>query len=210
MPTVLCFGDSNTWGMIPATDDGPARRHGPDLRWPGVLRKTLGAGWTVIEEGLNARTAVYDDPLEGPGRSGLAYLPPCLETHWPLDWVVLMLGTNDVKTRFALPPADIAAGIGVLLDVIATATRNYGSVPRALVLCPPPVIWTGPWKGSFTGSDEKSRALPPEYQAVAKSRGALFLDAGTLIASSPVDGIHFDEAAHATLGKVVAGTLLRA
>jgi lysophospholipase L1-like esterase len=210
MPTVLCFGDSNTWGMQPATDDGPARRFGPEVRWPGVLRKALGAGWTVIEEGLNARTAMLDDPLEGPGRSGFVYLPPCLESHWPLDWVVLMLGTNDVKTRLALPPADIAAGIGVLLDVIATATRNYGSAPRALVICPPPVIWTGPWKGSFIGSAEKWHELPAEYEAIAKAKGALFLNAGKLIKTSPIDGVHFDETSHATLGKAVAEALLRA
>ncbi|MBX6322176.1 MAG: SGNH/GDSL hydrolase family protein [Rhodospirillaceae bacterium] len=210
MPTVLCFGDSNTWGMVPATGPTDIRRHGPEVRWPGVLRKALGAGWAVIEEGLNARTALYDDPLEGPGRSGLAYLAPCLETHWPLDWLVLMLGTNDVKTRFNLTAYDVACGMGVLLDVAATATRSYGSVPRALLVCPPPVIWTGPWKDSFVGSEEKSRALPAHYAAVASAKGALFLDAGTLIASSPVDGIHFDEAAHAALGRAVAQTLLGA
>lgn len=208
--TILCFGDSNTWGMQPAEGPTDCRRFGPDVRWPGVLRAALGAGWTVIEEGLNARTALYDDPLEGPGRSGLEYLSPCLETHWPLDWVVLMLGTNDVKTRFGLTAFDIAGGMAVLLDVVASATRNYGSVPRALVIAPPPVIYAGPWKDSFIGSPEKAAALAREYEAVAKLKGALFLDAGKLIAVSPIDGVHFDAAAHAVLGKAVAEVLRHA
>jgi lysophospholipase L1-like esterase len=208
--TILCFGDSNTWGMQPAEGPTDVRRFAPEVRWPGVLRAALGAGWTVIEEGLNARTALYDDPLEGPGRSGLEYLSPCLESHWPIDVVVLMLGTNDVKTRFSLTAFDIAGSIAVLLDVVASATRTYGSVPKALVMAPPPVIYAGPWKDSFVGSPEKARALAAEYEAVAKLKGAMFLDAGKLIEVSPLDGVHFDAAAHATLGRAVAEALRRA
>lgn len=208
--TILCFGDSNTWGMSPMAGPNPGdwQRFGPEVRWPGVLRRELGAGWTVIEEGLNARTALHDDLLEGPGRSGLTYLSPCLETHWPLDYVVLMLGTNDVKTRFSLTAFDIACGIAVLLDTIAGATKHYGeAVPKVLVMSPPPVVYTGVWKDSFVGSPEKSRALAREYEAVAKMKGALFLDAGRVIEVSPIDGIHFDESAHAKLGKAVAAVL---
>jgi lysophospholipase L1-like esterase len=73
--TILCFGDSNTWGCIPLTGARPPRRHGPAQRWPGVLRRELGDGFWIVEEGLNGRTTVWDDPLE-PFRSGKELLAP--------------------------------------------------------------------------------------------------------------------------------------
>ena len=69
MKTVLCYGDSNTWGYSPI--DGT--RYARDVRWPGVLRNELGEGYLVIEEGLNGRTTVWDDPIEG-YKNGNQYL----------------------------------------------------------------------------------------------------------------------------------------
>jgi len=100
---VLCYGDSNTWGYDPAT----RRRFAPDFRWTGVLANRLGPDHLVIEEGLNGRTTRWDDPIE-PGRNGLALLRPCLDTHEPLDLVIVMLGTNDLKRRFNVTASDIA------------------------------------------------------------------------------------------------------
>ena len=97
MRRILCFGDSNTWGYDPATGE----RFDEQTRWTGVLQAALGGDYTVIEEGLNGRTTVWDDPIEG-HKNGHEYLVPCLETHRPLDLVVLMLGTNDLKRRFSL------------------------------------------------------------------------------------------------------------
>jgi len=97
MPIILCFGDSNTHGSIPMRDRDDSRRFGPDERWPGVLRNELGAGWTVIEEGLPGRTTLHDDPIEGVYKNGLWYLRACLESHRPIDLMTLMLGTNDLK-----------------------------------------------------------------------------------------------------------------
>ncbi|PIX76714.1 MAG: arylesterase, partial [bacterium (Candidatus Ratteibacteria) CG_4_10_14_3_um_filter_41_18] len=91
----LCYGDSNTWGYIPAT----AKRYAVGCRWPGVLQKLLGDSWEVIEEGVNSRTTVFDDPKHI-GKNGKTYLVPCLETHNPIDIVILYLGTNDLKERF--------------------------------------------------------------------------------------------------------------
>src|SRR5262249_8640281 len=111
--SILCFGDSNTWGYatVPRSDE----RYAFDERWPSVLAKALGTAWTAIPEGLNGRTAVHPDPVEGLWLDGSAYLLPCLKSHKPLDVVAIMLGTNDCKARFGVPASDIARGIGVLL-----------------------------------------------------------------------------------------------
>ena len=119
MYEILCFGDSNTWGYNPATRE----RFPRDVRWTGVLQAALGKDFHVIEEGLNGRTTVWEDPVEG-DKVGKRHLAPCLESQAPLDLVVLMLGTNDTKQRYSAPPTDIARGIGVLLDIIAASTAG--------------------------------------------------------------------------------------
>jgi lysophospholipase L1-like esterase len=128
--TILCYGDSNTWGYNPATGE----RFSRDERWPGVLRQELGEGYEIIEEGLCGRTTVWDDPIEG-YKSGKEYLIPCLETHKPIDLVVIMLGTNDLKRRFSLSALDIANGAGVLVDIVlkSSAGPDEGA-PKVLVL----------------------------------------------------------------------------
>ena len=107
---ILCFGDSNTFGSDPR--GGP--RYDRHTRWPGVLRDTLGAGFWVIEEGCGGRTTVHEDPIESLGtgsKKGVAYLPACLHSHQPLDLVIILLGTNDLKPRFAVGADDIARGV---------------------------------------------------------------------------------------------------
>lgn len=96
---VLCFGDSNTWGYIPAS----GKRHPVGIRWTTLLQEKLGSDFEVIEEGLNSRTTDMNDPKHV-GKNGLAYLRPCLETHDPIDLIILMLGTNDMKERFNREP----------------------------------------------------------------------------------------------------------
>ena len=118
MKNILCYGDSNTWGCIPFEGAGPARRFPPDMRWPGVLQRELGDGYWVVEAGLNARTTVWDDPLE-PHRNGRELLLPTLLTHQPLDLVIIMLGTNDLKHRINASAAEIAEGAGMLADIVA-------------------------------------------------------------------------------------------
>ncbi|MBQ9959278.1 MAG: acylhydrolase, partial [Oscillospiraceae bacterium] len=95
---ILCYGDSNTWGYI----GGVGERFGRDVRWTGRLQTLLGSDYTVIEEGLNSRTTVWDDPVEM-HKNGYTYLMPCLQTHRPLDLVIIMLGTNDLERRFHVP-----------------------------------------------------------------------------------------------------------
>ncbi len=102
MKTILCFGDSNTHGTRALQYPGDARRHPRDARWPNVLASQLGAGYEVIAEGHPGRTTVWADPIEGEHKSGVAMLPALLETHRPIDLVIIMLGTNDLKVRFSV------------------------------------------------------------------------------------------------------------
>jgi lysophospholipase L1-like esterase len=202
--TILCFGDSNTWGCVPLTEFGATRRFGPDVRWPGVLGRELGDGFVVVEEGLNGRTTVFDDPIE-PYRSGADYLVPCLLTHKPIDLVVVMLGTNDVKSRFGASPRDIADGAARLVRLCVTSECGPGEgVPQVLLVCPPPLALLTLLAEEFEGGTEKSRRLAGYYAQVATANRCAFLDAGTVIRSSDVDGIHLDAPEHEKLGVTIA------
>ena len=209
MKTVLCYGDSNTFGA--ATVDRPDGRYGPDERWTGVLRAALGSGWMVVEEGLGGRTTVSDDPVEGADKNGKTYLLPCLRSHRPLDVVAIMLGTNDLKARFNKSAWEIAQGVGVLVDIVkASATGRNEGAPQILVICPPPTLDKIPNHAEmFVGAPPKSRDMAREFAKVAKERGVHFFDAGSVIKSSAVDGFHFDPDAHAALGKAVAAEIVK-
>ncbi|MBZ0298543.1 MAG: SGNH/GDSL hydrolase family protein [Anaerolineae bacterium] len=206
MKTILCYGDSNTWGSIPTPTPNNGGRYDRHTRWAGVLRDTLGEEYWVIEEGLGGRTTVWEDPLS-PHRNGLTYLPPCLMTHRPIDLAVLLLGTNDLKHRFGLSAYDIASGAGFLVDIILRSqTGPNDTAPGVLLVCPPPTAAVIPPKFAdmFAGGVETSRQLAPHYQKVAQDYGVFFLNAGDVIQSSSVDGIHFEPEAHQALGKAVA------
>ncbi len=205
MKTVLCFGDSNTWGYAPGTGG----RFGYDKRWPGVLRAGLGEDYTVIEEGLNGRTTVWDDPIEL-HKNGAAYLPPCLDTHKPIDLIILMLGTNDLKKRFSLSAFDIRAGAERLLKIIAGSGSGQGKqAPKVLLLSPP---YVGPLSAPFTemfeGAENKSRGLNGHYKTLAQTYGCEFLDAAKIVTASPVDGIHLEEDQHKKLGEALTYKVL--
>lgn len=200
MKTVLCYGDSNTWGHDPAT----STRFPRDKRWTGVLRQELGGGYEVIEAGLNGRTTVWDDPVEG-DKNGKKQLIPFLGTHKPLDLVIIMLGTNDLKTRFSAPAADIASGAGALAKMAQNSEtgRDNGS-PRVLLIAPPPVSKLTGFAEMFAGATEKSRKFSGHYRRVAEEQGCDFLDTAGIIVSSELDGIHFEASEHQKLGKAVA------
>jgi lysophospholipase L1-like esterase len=200
--TVLCFGDSNTYGSIPGELGG---RHGPDIRWPGVLARELGDGWRVIEEGLPGRTTVFDDPLV-PYRRGADYLPPCLASHAPLDAVVIFLGTNDLKTRMAAGAFDIAAGVGALVQTtLASGSGAGGEPPRVLLLGLPRL---GPQlPPDFAGAMEKAAELPRYLAEQAAWLGVEWLDLSEVTAYSALDGFHLDLEGHAAIGEAVARRL---
>jgi len=204
MKSILCYGDSNTWGCIPLQGPDPARRFPPGTRWPGVLRRELGDGYWVVEAGLSGRTTVWDDPLE-PHRNGRKLLLPTLLTHQPLDLVVIVLGTNDLKHRINASAAEIAAGAGMLTDIVAgSGCGPDGRAPQTLLVCPPPIARLDLFADVFDGGTEKSRQLTGHFAAIAEARSCPFFDAGAFIESSDVDGIHLDEPQHAALGAAIA------
>lgn len=203
--TVMCFGDSNTYGAIPTLARTGRHRFAPDRRWPGVMRKGLGAGWEVIEEGHPGRTTVHEDPIEGLHKSGIKALPVLLETHMPLDAIVLALGTNDLKHRFSLTPNDVADSIEVLVRLIQRSEAgDGGAAPKVLVVAPPPLLEVDWFGQMFLGGAEKSKHLGRLFREAAKRSGVAFLDAGAVIESSTVDGIHFESDAHRVLGTEIA------
>jgi len=203
MKTILCYGDSNTWGWDPATQTRLPR----DERWPGVLRRELGEGYLVIEEGLPGRTTVWDDPIEG-YKNGKEYLIPCLETHRPIDVVILMLGTNDLKVRFSLSAYDIANGAGVLVNIVQRSDAGIGGKPpQVLLLAPPPLGQLSEFAEMFGGAVAKSRGFSDQYERVAEEYGCAFFDTSEVIVSSDVDGVHLERSEHRKLGQAVAALL---
>lgn len=200
MKRVLCFGDSNTWGYDP--DSGERLQEGK--RWTGILDRNTGPNYRIIEEGLNGRTTVWNDPIEGVS-SGLNHLEPCLDAHKPVDLVILMLGTNDLKFRFSSTAYDIAEGMGRLVDLIDSSDAGRGEEsPATLVVSPPPIGELSEFEEMFRGAREKSGNLSNQFCRVAEEKGCYFLDAGDFVSSSDVDGIHLAESEHKKLGGAIA------
>lgn len=203
MLSVLCYGDSNTWGFNPHTK----QRFDFDTRWPGVLRFELGPEFHVIEEGLNGRTTVWTDPI-AEYRNGKHQLIPCLETHKPLDIVVVMLGTNDLKYKYSATACDIGKGAGTLIDMIQQSrTGRDNGPPQVLLVCPPPVASLSELAEMFEGGAAKSRKLSGHYESIAKEFKCHFLDAGTIAQSSDIDGIHLEAESHRAIGLAVAARI---
>jgi lysophospholipase L1-like esterase len=205
MTTILCFGDSNTHGTKPIPEQDVIDRHGPEVRWPGVMAAELGIDFRVIEEGLPGRTTVHDDPIEGAHMNGLTALPMLVASHSPLDIVIVMLGTNDLKSRFAVTPSDIAASLERLVANLRFLCAAPGRTqPKVLVIAPPPIREVDWLADKFVGGAAKSKGLGAAIRRSAERLGVAFLDAGEHIAVSPIDGLHYDAETHATLGKVIA------
>ena len=202
--TILCYGDSNTHGTMPMPDLGSMGRYDRQTRWPGQLAALL-PDWQVIEEGLPGRTTVHDDPVEGAHRNGLTVLPAILESHSPVDVVILMLGTNDLKQRFSVNALDIALSLErLVLAIRASGCGPGGTVPGVILVAPPPILEVQDLGVMFAGGEAKSQQLGARIAAVARGLGVPFVDAGSLIGVSEIDGIHYDEPAMAALAQAFA------
>jgi lysophospholipase L1-like esterase len=208
--TILCYGDSNTHGTGPIPAWGQGFRLDRADRWPSVMASALGTGYEVIAEGHGGRTVCHDDPVEGPHRNGMTILPAILESHKPLDLVIVKLGTNDLKPRFAMNAADIALSLERMVRLIRQSEcgPNNGA-PQILLVAPPKVQEVGPLAEIFEGSAARSQGLGAAIRVVAERNGLGFVDAGDHIAVSPVDGIHYDAKAHHILGAVLAKAVQR-
>ena len=209
MKTLVCYGDSNTYGTPPMRAFGEGRRYDHTERWPGILRTTLGEGWSVVEDGLPGRSTVHDDPIEGAHKNGLRLLPALLESHRPIDLMTVMLGTNDLKARFCVPAEDVALSIElVVAAILASPAGRDGRAPKVLLIAPVPICEVGLLGPMFRGGAEKSRALGALYAAVAKRLGVAFLDAGTVAETDPGEGIHLAVDQHAAMAKAVHAALV--
>ncbi|RPE70996.1 lysophospholipase L1-like esterase [Pacificibacter maritimus] len=202
MPTILCFGDSNTYGTPPISDLDHIQPRMAQ-RWPIGMAEKL--GWTLIEEGLPGRTFQYPCPMMGPHMDGRVGLFMALESHGPLDAVVIMLGTNDLKAHFEASPSDVVAGASFFLDVCLSdemQARHGGFEP--IIIAPPLCAEISPLADEFAGAASKTAQVTAGLKALCEARDIAFFDAGSVVKTSTVDGIHLNEEAHARLGVAVA------
>ena len=207
MKSIVCFGDSNTYGHDPATGD----RLPDSVRWTCLLQKLLGDGYKVIEEGLNGRTTVFDDPNDD-WKNGLDYIKGILCTHRPVDYLIIMLGTNDMKTVYNASLDAISAGFNEIVNRAESVMNiKQGYVPKILVVSPPEIsddVLKGPFCGSFNEvSIDKSRRLAEYYKKVADKHGCMFLDAKLFIKPSKEDGLHLDAEGHKGLAEAICNAL---
>lgn len=199
MKQILCFGDSNTYGLIPATSD----RYPWNVRWTGILADKLDKDeYHIIEEGLCGRTTIFDDIFR-PGRNGSKLLPIILETHRPVDMIILMLGTNDCKTVYNVSADIIGKGIEKLLDQIEAGN------PHAKVLLISPIhLGEGVWEEGFDmefskESVEVSKQLGDVYKRIAFERKISYLDASDIASPSDTDREHLNEEGHRALAEAI-------
>ncbi|ADL36490.1 GDSL-family lipase/acylhydrolase (plasmid) [Butyrivibrio proteoclasticus B316] len=199
MKTILCYGDSNTYGYIPET----GMRYPKDIRYPGRLQMLLGSDYAVIEEGCNGRTTIHDDPIDG-WKNGLDYLRPCLNSHKPIDILILMLGSNDLKQTFHLTAEQIAENAGILIDVIKEFTAEKQDFVPEIILVSPPEIGAGikysPFYGAFTeNAIDESKKFHEYYEKIADSKGCIFFNAAQYIYPSETDSLHLTPEGHKIL-----------
>ncbi len=188
--TILCYGDSLTWGSIP----GSTGRHEPDVRWPNVIANALG-NVEVITDGLRGRTTAYDENLSDSDRNGARTLPTALYAHAPLSLVILLLGSNDMKPHIAGTAIAAMQGMRRLVSIIRSHLPGPDlPVPRMLIVSPPPLCEAEDrfFAQMFEGGAKQSAQLASWYAQIAEEAQCGFFDAGTVARTSPVDGVHLD------------------
>ncbi|NRR29965.1 SGNH/GDSL hydrolase family protein [Oxalobacteraceae bacterium] len=190
---VLCYGDSMSWGIVP----GSRQRHPFEKRWTGILQQLLGPDIRIIEECLNGRTTVWDDPFR-PGRNGKELLLPSLHSHSPIDLLILFLGTNDLQSMYGVNAYESSLGAAALVDIIkGCVAEPMASPPQILLISPPRIIDPhGVMAEKFRGAAEKSDQFSHWYKRISEERGTFFFDAADVIKPSEVDGVHLDELQH--------------
>lgn len=201
---VMCFGDSNTWGYTPLT----GARYPEDVRYTGVLQHRLGAGYRVIEEGLNGRTTAFPDLLRK-NRAGIEHMEPILLSQLPLDYLIFMLGTNDTKVRYNAAPEEIGMGMENLIVEANNIFRGKGSDCAIILTAPVPMqLADGDDISLSAKSAEKSRQLAPVYREIAKLHGCHFLDLAEVTDKVGEDGVHLSPEAHRAIGVALADLIL--
>lgn len=193
MKTILCYGDSITWGSDPARG---GQRHLRENRWPEVMRADLGPGYHVMAEGLRGRTTAFDTDLADCDRNGAAVLPTILYTHAPLDLVILMLGSNDLQDSVAGKASHAMQGMRRLVEIVQKHSSRLPGVPapKILMVAPPHFVPTADafYADIFSQAVAESKKIAGFYAALAVETGVTFCDAAPLATASPIDGVHLD------------------
>jgi lysophospholipase L1-like esterase len=203
MTTILAYGDSLTWGY---SAEGQSR-HAYEDRWPSVLQAELGSRAHVIAEGLNGRTTAFDDHLAGADRNGARILPTILMSHAPLDLVIIMLGSNDMKPWIHGNPVAAKQGMHRLIDIVRGYDYGFDwPLPKILLVSPPAVSRTdnAEFKEMFAGGDAASQRLARLYAELAGLTGCGFFDAGSVAKTTPLDGVHLDAENTRAIGRALA------
>jgi lysophospholipase L1-like esterase len=199
MKNILAFGDSLTWGF----EAGTFARHPFEVRWPNALAAGLGGKARVIEEGMNGRTTVFPDPTDIAERNGAVALPMLLTTHQPLDLVIIMLGTNDIKYANRCRAFDASMGMTRLIEIVQRFPWiKTASAPQILIMSPPALCKTSDeWFNDLWGhAIEESKLFAKHYARVAEEMGVHFFDAGTVAKTDSTDGGHIDAKSTQALG----------
>ncbi|MEG1716845.1 MAG: SGNH/GDSL hydrolase family protein [Lachnospiraceae bacterium] len=204
MKRIVCFGDSNTWGCDPVKES----RYTPEIRWTGKLQQLLGEEYLIIEEGQNGRTVMSDDPWEGE-KNGYQYIIPCIESHTPLDMLIIMLGTNDMKQKFSVSAYEIALSMERMLEKIRSFEQYHMEQKLDILLVSPIHIGENMQQcilSEFFGGREtieKSKHLGKYYEEAAKKYHCAYLDAATVAEPSTTDGVHMTATGHEDLAKAL-------
>ena len=205
MKTVVCFGDSNTWGQDPKTPGGRLPIH---MRYTGILQELLGNEYLIREEGVCGRTTAFDDPID-PHRNGAAYIDCCMLTHMPVDLLVVMLGSNDLKRH--LHQNAFSSSRGLELVIRRAQNTEYGAEglpPKILIVSPievaPNIEET--WIGDYVDNSgrEIGLQLSGYYKKIALLYGCAFMDAADFAKPSKIDAIHMGPESHRKLAAAMA------
>lgn len=208
MKTVLCYGDSNTFGYEPLT----GTRYPKEARWTTILQKKLGEKFEVAVEGLNGRTTAYDRP-DNAWKNGFPYLAPCIASNKPVDYIIFMLGTNDCNSDLGLSIEDIAEGMERLIEEVEKEVPDMQEYMPQMIVVVPAAIRDG-WESSPFAyqlneeSVKKSRSLAPLYKELADRHGCLFLDCTNELEVSSFDCEHLTANGHARLAELLAKMIL--
>ncbi|MCQ2541741.1 MAG: GDSL-type esterase/lipase family protein [Lachnospiraceae bacterium] len=203
---IVCFGDSNTWGYNPESGS----RYSDDIRWTKLLEKKLGGDYRIIEEGQNGRTIANPDPWEWGTKCGMDQILPILESHMPMEALVIMLGSNDLKSKFGLPAPDIAGSLQNMLKSVRGHLRYYLNNPdlKILIIAPPALgenFASSPFAEFFDADSvvQKSKDISKWFELVAGQFGCEFLDATSQVTAGDVDSLHLSPEGHAKLAELV-------
>ena len=208
---ILIYGDSNSWGYL---DDGNGERF--QYRWPIEMANYLSNIFSVdlIEECLPARTTNLSDPVLGSSFSGELTLEAILLSHQPIDHVLIMLGTNDLKARFNRNINDIVNAIIGLAKITRSTPAGRGGwfsddAPDVSIICPLVIgkkandpSWDR--ADEWTGAYEKSLLLAYNLQKACNLAGINIIDGNEFGSSSEHDPIHWDQKNHQRFGQKLA------